>query len=371
MQTSFGVNSPQAVKRWSLAMAVDYAKNLYFKQFIGRDENAIIQEKTDLKQAAGDEVMFDLSMRLREKPTYGDNTLEGKEESLKFMQDRVKIDLMRKATSAGGTMTAQRTLHDLRAIAKARTAEFCAEWMDEAIFIYTSGDVGILGMNEDSIFGDEEFAANSIEAPDDAHMMYGGQATSKATMVATDVMSVDLIERATTDVAMLNATNPDVVAMRPVKINGSDHFVLLMNPWQLHDLRVKAGDREWLEIQKSAGQRGSNNPIFTGKMGMINNTVLHKHTNVRRFSDYGAGGNVSAARALLMGRQAGVIAYGKGSGSQMSWVEEQRDYKSKVNIACGMIAGIKKTRFKPKGGGAGTDFGIMSLDTAAQRPQAA
>jgi len=370
MQTSFGVNSPQAVKRWSLAMAVDYAKALYFKQFIGRDENSIIHEKADLKQANGDEVSFDLSMRLREQATYGDDTLTGKEEALRFMQDKCKIDLMRKATSAGGTMTNQRTLHDLRSIARARQSEFCAEWMDEALFIYLSGDVGIQGMNEDSIFGTREFAGNAITAPDGAHMMYGGSAVSKATLTAADTMSVDLIERVTTHATMLNATNPDVVAMRPIKIGGSSHFVVLMSPWQTHSMRTNTNDREWLEIQKAAGQRGASNPIFSGKLGMINNTVLHEHSNVRRFSDFGAGGNVTSARALFMGRQAGVIAYGKGSGSQMSWVEESVDYGSKVNIACGMVVGLKKTRYEPENG-SGTDFGVIAMDTGAAARQAA
>ena len=60
----------------------------------------------------------------------------------------------------------------------------------------------------------------------------------------------------------------------------------------------------------SLAAEGRKNPIFMGGLGMINNTVLHKHRNVIRFSDYGSGSNVLAARALFMGRQAAVVAYG-------------------------------------------------------------
>jgi N4-gp56 family major capsid protein len=367
MQTNIAVNSPQAVKRWATALAVDYAKNLYFKKFIGTAETSCIQEKVDLKESAGDEIIFDLSMRLREKATYGDNRLEGKEEALKFLQDKVKIDQMRKAADGGGRMSRKRTLHDLRMLAKNRTAEFAAEWTDEGLFIYLSGDVGFSAINEDSTFGDEAFAGNAIEAPDAAHMAYGGIATAKGNLASTDKISVAVIERVKTRSTMLNATDPNVVAMRPIKVEGNDHYVLLMNPYQVYDLRTAAGDREWTEIQKYAGTRGGSNPIFSGSMGMINNVVLHEHSNVRRFSDYGAGGNVAAARALFLGRQAGTLAYGGGNGSRMTWVEKMQDYDNGVGIACGMICGFKKTRFKSTSG-AGSDFGVIAVDTAAASP---
>ena len=367
MDTNITVNSPQSVKRWATGLAVDYAKNLYFKKFIGTAETSVIQEKVDLNSSEGDEIKFDLSMRLRERATYGDNTLQGKEEQLKFLQDTVKIDQMRKAASGGGRMTRQRTLHDLRMIAKNRTAEYCAEWADEGLIIYLSGDAGIQGMNQDSIFGTTEFAGNPIEAPDAAHMAYGGVAVSKATIAATDKMSVGVIERVSNRAMMLNARDPNVVAMRPVKVDGADHFVMLMNPDQNYDLRTSTAPNDWNEIQKVAGARGKENNIFSGNKGMINNVVLQEHTNVRRFSDYGAGSNVAAARALFMGRQAGTIAYGGGNGARMTWVEELTDYKSKVGIAAGMICGFKKTRYKSQGG-AGSDFGVIAVDTAAKAP---
>lgn len=371
MQTQVGVNSPQAIKKWATALAVDYAKQLWFKKFIGRSEMSIVQEKIDLEQGAGDTVQFDLSMRLREKPTYGDNRLEGKEEALKFLQDEVRIDQIRKAASGGGRMTRKRTLHDLRKVAKDRTAEFCAEWMDEVLFIYASGDVGMQASNEDSmITSDDEFVGhvNRLEAPDADHVIYGGAATAKGDLAATDKMSASLIERCVTRSKMMNARNPDVVQMRPIKIGGEEHFVLLMNPYQSHDLRLGEGPNNWLEIQKAAGKRGSTNPIFTGQLGMVGNVSLHEHSNIRRYDDYGVGGNVEAARALFMGRQALTCAYGGGNKSRMTWVEKLTDYENEVSIAAGMICGVKKTRFKASGSSAGTDFGVIAVDTAASDP---
>lgn len=356
--------SAQNQKKWATALAIDMAKKSYFKKFTNTSENAIIQEKVDLTKDAGDTIFFDLNMRFREKPVYGDNRAEGNEEALTFLQDEIKIDQVRKPGSGGGRMSRQRTIHDMRKLMRDRTGDYMAEWDDDATFCYLSGDLGNNAENEDKIFTEANFAGNPIEAPDAAHITYGGDATSKADLAAADKMSVALIERVIAKVGMLNATNPDVVNMQPIKDGAKSHFVMLMNDWQKHDLRTSGAAGDWLEIQKAAGSRGSDNPIFTDQMGTIGNVSLHSHNNIRRFSDYGAGGNVNVSRALFLGRQAGVKAYGRGSSSRMSWVEESTDYENQVSIAAGMICGVKKTRYKNQAG-IGSDFGVMAVDTAA------
>ncbi len=96
---------------------------------------------------------------------------------------------------------------------------------------------------------------------------------------------------------------------------------------------------------------------------MLSNIVLHEHENVRRFDDYGAGGDVTAARALFLGRQAGVVAYGEaGNGTRFQWEEELKDAKNRVAIYAGTIAGFKKTRYN------GRDFATVAIDTAAKNP---
>jgi N4-gp56 family major capsid protein len=135
-----------------------------------------------------------------------------------------------------------------------------------------------------------------------------------------------------------------------------------MSPFQEFQLRTQdaAG---WLEIQKAAAAaEGRNNPIFKGGLGMIGNTILHSHRNVIRFSDYGAGANLPAARALFMGRQAAVIAYGSKGGLRYTWKEEMEDYDNEPTVASGFIGGVKKTQFN------GKDFGVISIDTYAKDP---
>lgn len=356
---------PKAQKRWSGQLFVDILAKSYFeRKFVSTDDNAPIQRLTDLESGAGDKISFDLSVQLRGKPTYGDNRAKGKEEALKFFTDEVVIDQMRHPVSAGGRMTRKRTSHDLRKIAKNRLSDYWAKFIDELHFIYLSGARGI---NEDFIEATDwtGHATNPIQAPDSGHLIYGGSATSKATLTANDKMSRAVIEKAAVKARMMRALDPSTANMMPVMINGEAHYVCVMTPFQEHDLRT-ADTAGWLEIQKAAAAaEGRNNPIFKGGLGMINNVVLHSHESVIRFNDYGAGSNVAAARALFLGRQAGVVAYGNGDGGlRYTWQEEVEDYGNEPTVIAGTIIGVKKSRFN------GKDFGVLSIDTAAKDPNA-
>ena len=355
---------PKAQKKWSGQLFVDILQKSYFdRKFVGNDDNAPIQRLTDLESGSGDKVSFDLSVQLRGKPTYGDNRADGKEEQLKFFSDEVLIDQMRHPVSAGGRMTRKRTAHDLRKIAKNRLSDYWAKFIDELHFIYLSGARGI---NEDYIESTDwaGHAGNPIQAPDASHLLFGGAATAKNTMTDTDTMSRALIEKAAVKARMMRSLDPTTANMMPVMIGGEAHYVCVMSPFQEYDLRTSdaAG---WLEIQKAAAAaEGKSNPIFKGGLGLINNVVLHSHESVVRFNDYGAGSNVKAARALFMGRQAGVVAYGTEGGLRYTWKEEMKDYDNEPTVIAGTILGVKKSRFN------GKDFGILSLDTAAKDPNA-
>ena len=363
--TVFGTSDPKTQKKWSSTLAVDQAKKSYFEgRFIGTSDNSIIQRKTDLESDAGDRVSFDLCVQLRNKPTYGDNRVEGKEEALKFFTDEVVIDQVRHAVSLGGKMTRKRVVHDMRMVGKGRLGDYFSRLMDEFFFMYLSGARGI---NEDFIESTAftGFAGNAFNAPDADHILYGGSATSKATLAATDKMARAVIERAANKAKMMQARNPDTANMVPVSNGADDQYVMLMGEDQAYDLRV-SDTTGWLDFQKAAAaSEGRNNPIFKGGLGLINNTVLHSHRSSIRFNDYGAGGNVLAGRALFLGRQAGVVAYGNGGGGvRYSWEETTKDYGNEPTIASGFIGGIKKARFN------GKDFGVISIDTAAKDPNA-
>lgn len=362
--TTIPFGDAKAQKRWSDALSNDVDTESYFEKFTGKGMNNIIQRKTELESGPGDRISFDLSVRLRQAPTYGDNRVEGKEEQLRFFSDEVNIDQVRHAVSCGGQMTQQRTAHDLREVAREKLTSYFAQIRDEYIFMYLSGARGV---NEDFIESTAftGFAGNTFQAPDSDHILYGVVGGSKATLTSSDKMTAAVIERAKNKATMMQARNPQTANMVPISNGSSKQYVCVMSEDQAYDMR-NADTTGWAKYQAAAAAaEGRNNPIFRGGLGLINDTILHSHRNVIRYSDYGASSNLPAARALFMGRQAAVIAYGTNdTGMKHSWKEETADFGNEPKVASGFIAGVKKTRFN------GKDFGVLSIDTYAKDPNA-
>jgi len=369
-RTIIGLNDPKAVKRFSAFLAVDTARVSYFnKKFmgVGPESNMPIQMLPQLENDAGDLITFDLSMQLRQQPIEGDDVQEGTEEDLKFYTDSVYIDQMRGGVNSGGRMTRKRTIHDLRRVARSRQSEWWGRVFDELFFIYLSGTRGV---NSEYIFPTSYtgFANNAIQAPDTEHVLYAGDATSYATISNDDEMDTTAIDRAVTKAEMMGGGTQGTPAIQPIMIDGEEHFCLLMSPYQAFDLRTGAGAANWLEIQKAAATaEGRSSPIFKGGLGMHNGVVLHKHKGVIRFTDAGAGLDQPAARALFLGSQAAVCAFGSpGTGLRFNWHEETRDNGNQLVISTSSIFGMKKTRFTIEG--TAKDFGVMAIDTYAADP---
>lgn len=369
-RTIIGAGDPKAIKKYSAFLAVDVGRTSYFnKKFmgVGEDAQTPLQTLPHLESDAGDTVSYDLVMQLKMKPVSGDNILRGKEEDLKFYTDSLLIDQQRGGVNTGGKMSRKRTIHDLRKIARVRQAEWWSRLFDETIFCYLSGARGSnADYIEDTSF--TGYAGNAFAAPDALHLMYGGDATAKANVDSADKMTLSLIDRAVTKAETLGGGTSGVPSIQPVMIDGEEHYVLVMSPFQAYDLRTNSSTGQWLDIQKAAAAaQGANNPMFKGGLGMYNDVILHKHKGVIKFSDYGAGSNVAAARALFLGRQAGVVAFGSpGTGLRFDWNEEVEDRGNQVVITTSSIFGVKKSAFTIEG--TSRDFGVVALDTAAADP---
>lgn len=365
-QTIVGLGDAKAVVKYSGALAVDVARESYWtRRFIGKGETAQapICQLNELENDAGEKITFDLSMQLKQAPVEGDKTQRGSEEDLTFYTDYVYIDQMRGGVNGGGRMTRKRTLHKMRNTAKDRMAEWWARAFDECIQIYLSGARGV---NTDFLYPTSWTgrANNSLSAPDSDHIHYAG-GTTKSTLASTNKMTLDEIDKALVAAKTMGGGTQGVPKITPIVINGEKHYVCQMHPFQAYDMRT-ADSSKWLDVQKAAAAaEGKANPIFKGGLGMYNNVVLHEHDAVIRFSDYGSGSNVAAARALFLGRQAGVVAFGSpGTGLRFNWYEGTEDNDNQIIISSSSIWGFKKTTFNSK------DFGVYCIDTAAADPNA-
>lgn len=366
-RTIVGVNDAKAVKRFAGLLAYDTSQKGYWSQrFMGKGEAAEvpIQILTDLESDAGEQIAYDLMAELKMAPVEGEDNLEGKEEAQRFYTDTIYIDQARCGVNTGGRMTRKRTLHNLREKAKRQQSGWWARLVDELLFIYCSGARGI-NPNFLLPLGYTGRANNALVSPDTNHVLYGNDATAFNNIDSNDKFDLRLIDRAVTKAQVQGGGATGIPVLQPCKIDGNETYVCVMHTWQEDDLRSTTSTGQWLDIQKAAAASdGRNSPLFKGGLGMYRGCILHSHRNVIRFNTAGSGANVEAARALFLGAQAAVIAYGSpGTSQRFDWNEETRDNGDKVVITTSSIFGLKKVNFTTDIGA--QDFGVFALDTAA------
>lgn len=372
MRTLVGVNDAQAVKKWSTALGVAVNKESYFASNMmgmGKESRLPIQRIDDLESDAGDEVTVDLLMPMNMEPIVGDETLDGKEQALKYYTDKIRIDQVRGGADKGSRMTRKRTLRNIREDAKVAMTDWWKRAYDELFFIYLSGargtQTGYIWSASNAFF-----SVNPLTAPDAMHQMYGGDATSKATIATDDVFDLRLIDRAVAKAETMGGDGTDELSMIPCSIEGKKRYVALLHTFQFDAMKASTSTGQWLDIQKAAAAGGSSQ-IFKNAGGEYADCVIHKHRNVVGWGDAGAGANLPMRRALFLGAQAAVIAYGSpGTGLRFGWTEEQKDHGDKVKIGTHSIFGVKKATYKSKDGNVQRDFGAFAIDTYAKDPNA-
>lgn len=308
---------------WAKKLWVDAQDEQFFVKhgFIGESDNSIIVKKVDLKKDKGDTIHIGLSVKLSGSGISGDSTLEGYEEAISTYAMDVQLDQIRNAVRIAGALAEQQACYDMRSDAKEKLKIWLAEYLDEKMF--------------------EDLASSPST---NRKIWCSVDHSSVATLDTTDKLSTGYISEAK---RLAKLASPRV---RPIRVNGKEHYVLVVHPYCMRDLRR---DADWIDAQQLANVRGVDNPIFSGAEGMWDGVIIYEHENVYRTND----GSSSAyiARNLLLGAGAGVWAIGK----EPFWREKTFDYENQVGFATGLIHGFKKAVFD------GEDYGVVTLYASA------
>lgn len=349
--TEYGVNDALAVKLWSKKLFQEALKATWAKKFMGSDSDSIIQIKGETGKGAGDQVTFGLRMQLSGAGVQGDGTLEGNEEALTTYSDALIINQLRHAVRSAGKMSEQRVPFSVREEARKGLQDWWADRIDTWFFNQACGY---------TVQTDTRYTGNmAVTAPDANHRVFAtGSADETVNASSSSTFALSLIDKC------VEKAKTATVPIRPIMVNGEEKYVMFLHPYQVTDLRSAAATAgTWTDIQKAAmaGQKSSNNPIFTGALGEYNGVIMHESTRITQgvHSSTGAA-QTSTRRAVFCGAQAAVVGYGKDSaGGEMSWVEELFDYGNQLGVSAGMIGGLKKTRFNS------ADFGTIVCSTYA------
>lgn len=350
--TSYGVNHPLAVKVWAKKLFVEALKQTYFDRFMGDSPQSLIQVRGELSKSAGDKITVGLRMQLSGTGVSGDGTLEGNEEALTTYSDAVLLDQLRHAVRSAGKMSEQRVPFSVREEARQGLQDWWADRIDTALFNHLGGN---------TVQTDTRYTGgNSTVAPDASHKVIPSSAswtTDETSISTTDQFSITCIDMCVEKAKTLSPM------IRPIRMGGDEYYVIFLHPYQVYDLRTDTTTGQWFDIQKAAlssGERFADNPIWTGALGVYNNTIIHESTRVPAAIATAGTAVANTRRAIFCGAQAAMFAYGQdSSGGEMSWVEELFDYGNQLGVSAGMIWGAKKTVFNS------ADFGSLVVPTYA------
>jgi len=369
--TAFRSDSNLTVIKWSAALYREAMKNLYFGKLVGTGSNAIIERKTDLTKDVGDQIRFGLRMRLTGQGRSDDQALEGYEEALTFHDFSTKVHLRANAVRAAGKMSMRRTKFDIRSEARSALADWLREMIDDDTVLALSGLANPAIVDDDG-------AVESAVSPSTNRKWYGGQNASGsiADDSGYDLGDSGIADGGTSEISsylfgtavislIKRKAQLATPKIRPAVVDGKEVYVMLIHPYQAKALKAETA---WKEAQQYAQVRGSKNPLFTGALGMWDGVVIHEYERILTRTGDGTGTdpstyfesddpcaqNITVARALFLGAQAGVHAYAQMPG----WYEKNFEYGRVPGVATDIIYRAAKTRFNSE------DFGVITVDTA-------
>ena len=353
--TSFGVNDAMAVKLWSKNLAAAERDTLDIAPLMGDDANSIIQMKTETKKGAGDKVTFGLRTRLTGEGKTEGETAEGNGESLSIYSDAVDINALGHVVGvrSENTIDQQRVPFDLRMEAKDGLGEWWADRMSVSFFNQVCGNTAQTNTKYTGL--------QATVAPTSSRRIFAGTATTDQGLTSSDVFTPDLIDQAV-EVAKVGDN-----MVRPIRIGGQPKYVCYLHPYQVTSLRTNSASGQWLDIQKAAlaGGASTKSPIYTGALGEYNSVILRSSQDVPLGCNSSTPTTAvsSTRRAVLLGAQAAVCAYGRQGGqsadTRYRWNEELLDHKRKLEVSAWSIMGLKKAVFNS------ADFGTVVISTYA------
>lgn len=122
------------------------------------------------------------------------------------------------------------------------------------------------------------------------NVLYGGSATSRATVQSTHTLTANNVRRARAFLAKKNTPPP----------GGSMDYVAYIHPDVSYDLQVESGQQAWSAPHVYADPAA----IYSGEIGRLSGVRFVENANCRIFTDAGSGGTVDVYATLFVGRQA-------------------------------------------------------------------
>lgn len=150
--------------------------------------------------------------------------------------------------------------------------------------------------------------------------VFAGNATARDELDEADDFDVALIRKG----AAILAGNDIGKISIPGLPGGEGFYVCFIHPFQAYSLK---NDDEWKESHYYAHERGLDNPIFLGSLGIIDGVILFETTQCTRVAN-SASPAIQTSNAVMMG----IEALARGLNEDIVWSEEIEDYEFDTGI---------------------------------------
>lgn len=418
-ETNVSNGSSLAIKHYSAALFANTLKGTSaMENLVGPVDPSAAMEKIagqtqpgmpivridNLMKNAGDTVSLDLVDTIGGEPLMGDVNREGRGSALSFSSMDIRIDLSSKVVDAGGSMSQQRTKHQLREIALAQLSGYFPRLASQTSLVHLAGARGsqtgtdwTIPLQSTSNFA--SVMVNPVKAPTyNRHFVVNGSGLTAGGQQLGSIVSSDALKLVHLDLLRKRLDDMDQ-PLQSVQLVGdraaqtSKMWVFLATPNQYSVLLTEGSLRAFQQnaVNRSA-YLDSRHPLFAGEVGMWNGILVIKNERAIRFlpgdttkivtaantataaeSDQLINSSLTAGfaveRGLLLGAQALGIAYGKTrvSGMQYGWKEHWYNFESNLEVMGEKVCGHAKIRMSIDDGTGSkvpTDFGVIAVDSA-------
>lgn len=332
---NFATNDALAKKAWDEELFRDMTKESFFAGLESTKGDNIVHVKTQLEKGRGDKITIPIRMRLTGAGVTEGQELDGNEEAMTFSNFDLTLAEHRHAVKVEKGISEHRVAFSITDEARQAIKDWGVEKIDQLKF--------------DAIFSASPSKILYRASSDGAFAGTASEATAKAAMSLTNgKLTADFIREAKTW-ALTNRSSSRV-PLRPVKIGGKPHLMLLCHNDALTDLKK---DSKYENYVREAAERGKENPFFTGATAIVDGVVIREHENCPISAD-GGGGSVPWTQATLMGAQALCWAWGRRPETTM----EEKDYKKFIGYGIEFICKAGRPVFNS------VDYGSVRLYVA-------
>lgn len=361
--TNFAINDALTVKVWAKKLDHEALKFTDVAPLIGKSANAIIHQKTELQKGPGDQITFGIRMQLSGAGFTENDVAEGNGEALSMYSGQLVINELGHVVGvkSKNTIDQQRVPFSLREEARDGLSDWYAKRFSVAFFNQVCGftiqtDVRFTGLN-------------ATLAPSATRIIRQSGRANDETLVAGDEFSLDLIDKAK---ELAVTATPKI---RPASFSGvsmgngrrdfnktlTDRYVLYMHPYQVGDMRKNTSSGQWMDFVKAAYQGSRDGfPIYSGAIGEYNSVIMRSAFDVTNGVSSAGVEVPTVKRAVLLGGQAAMIAFGQDNGpGRFRWNEELFDHKRRLEVSAWTIHGLRKTQFN------NVDYGTVVIATYA------